>query len=151
VVHDVGGPQQGDLVARAVQPVVQEVVGEQRADPDRRRMRAEREHRRVGVHPLVDAQHEQLGEDADHLAHHAQPDAVEGVGPRIGDAAALPAHEQLDGDEPEEYGGGEHDDLGVLHRTMRVRGRRTAAVGFPGCVAPADGAGCKPGRVALKT
>ncbi len=118
VVHHVRGPEQPHGVAGAVQPVVEEVVGQQRARPHPRRARAQRKQRGVRVNPLVQAQREQLGEHADDLAHHAQPDAVERVRPRVADAAAAPAHQHLDGDQEEENGRGEHDDLGVLHAGM---------------------------------
>ena len=118
VVHDVRGPEQRDLVAGAVQPVVQEVVGQQRAGPDRRRARAQLEQRGVRVHPLVDAEREQLREHADHLAHHAQADTVQGIRPRVRELPAAPADERLDRDEQEEDRRCQHDDLSVLHATL---------------------------------
>ncbi len=79
VMDDMGRPEQADLVIDAVVPVVEEIVDDQRADPDAPVVAPEREQGNVVVDQHVDADAERQHEDARDLAEDARrqrPDRV---------------------------------------------------------------------------
>jgi hypothetical protein len=120
VVHHVRGPEHGHLVAHAVQPVVAEVVEDQRQQPAlpggpegtgllQRHQRDRRIDRGVQAHP------QQPGEHRADLAQHAQADAVDGIGQPVGVAPLAHAPREFEGDQQEKNRRGKDDDLAGAH------------------------------------
>src|SRR5574343_920205 len=97
-MHFVRSPQHTDFVAQAVRPVVAEIVGHQRAQPDPQVIGRQGGEAPVLVHGGVSAQHNQLDQHADDLTDHTQMQAGEGIGGIVHGSSA-----------PLRYPGFEHD------------------------------------------
>jgi hypothetical protein len=54
-MDDMGGPKDADLVVDAVVPVIEEIVGDQRPDPDAPVARAQRKQREMVIDEDIDA------------------------------------------------------------------------------------------------
>ncbi len=79
VMDDMGGPEDADLMVDAVVPVVEEVVGDQRPDPDSPVVRSKSKQRKVIVDKDVDSDAQDQHEDAGNLTQDAgrkRPDRV---------------------------------------------------------------------------
>ena len=122
VVHHVGRPEQGNDVARTVDPVVAEVVKNQRQD-DAVPGGPERQVRVDGhgtEHEGVNADAQDLAEYTEELADDAQADAVDGVIEAVGllarsAAGARAAPGKFQCNQQQKNGGGENDDLVGAH------------------------------------
>ena len=79
MVHHVRGPQQADLMAAAVRPVVKKVVHEERQHPDPRALDVPLKGRHFVQHHGIHHHGEQLDQHADGLADEADVQAGDGV------------------------------------------------------------------------
>ena len=110
VVDLVRGPEEVDLVAGAVRPVVAEVIEEQGEDPHPNAVRGQRRDAQVLEREHIDAEADDARERAPDLAQDAEVQARQRVRDVIG-AGRAPARDQgLDDD------GGHEDRDGVEHR-----------------------------------
>jgi hypothetical protein len=67
-MDDMGGPEDSDFVVDAVVPIVEEIVGDERADPDAPVARLKREQRKPVIDKHVDAYAQREHEHAGNLA-----------------------------------------------------------------------------------
>ena len=83
VMNDMGGPEDAHLVVDAVVPVVEEIIGDERADPDAPVGSAEREEREVVIDEYIDAnaqrQHEHAGNLAQDSGRHRADRIIEPI------------------------------------------------------------------------
>ena len=118
VVDDVGGPERVDLVAGAVEPVVEEVLAEKARDPYADRGARQVEHTVPPVEEEVTGEERGLDEDLQQLL---QDPAAE-VADRVAEAVVVPLLEprdrQLQRDQQEEDRDGEDD---IVHGVDRPR------------------------------
>src|SRR5262249_38308524 len=111
VVDDVRGPARVDLVAEAVRAIVEEVDAEEARDPRPGPLRRDREEAEMLVERDVGGEESRLEENADELVE----DPAGEVAQRVGQAVDVPLEEprghEFDGDEQEEDGDGEVDEV----------------------------------------
>ena len=119
MMDDVRRPEHVHLVGETVEPVVAEVVSDQRERPGPPRVGRKPEQCEVLPRDRVDAEPHRCGEYAGDLAHHPQADAGDRVVAPVRVPAARPASEELHQDEQDEDGRCGRDDQFVHLRSSR--------------------------------